>query len=957
MAESVAIACPTLKHVLVEIVDVGGKNLGKLFEAGIRDIEKLFLAKDRLKNRALLGVKKVIQNELYEVLCWVDDYEKRKGRKPEICQDLDPESFEAFQTRRREEEKKARVNMSAEFYRTASFAYRTAPSEERAKSLKFIPQGQEGEEVIAQAHTFDVEEAINSIPCRLKERCGNFDCRGFVQSVREVHAAWEAKTMSAESPAASAIDLPDGDGHDDHDGKTDTPVVQANIGNREYDGDELVAEAVVVSDEQDRNLPVEIEEGRVGFSGETFLVQGRTQAGKSAFKAVFGYTLHTLKLGPLFILTKGVPESKDLASKIRGYVASSDYEGDIICKGDVRGKSAQGEIDRVVENCGTVILADTAPQFSNGIKAVETLQAKYPSRPFFLAVDECDSMYRTYDRRQKMEIKYDELMSFGPACLRVMISATLMPIIPCLIEESETSNTSPSVRLYQIEAIDEYVGLEDLKPLEVGGTRVFLEQNDLKHSVGVAINNSSREEEKFDEEDDNFEIVAIDPETRKQGRAIPYADGKVMKLYTDAARRVDGRKGVLLLDCTSPRVFADGNVREKAELVQTWCKDDQNSSIVVITFTGRGISKRICGEDWIEYDKSVEIGEVIEEIDGDEKAGLDMPIFVFGFLKLRRGISYRSNGRVPTHFVVSLGRGHNAMNVIQAMGRATFNGKCWHAHLLCKLGSRFSRFRLTLSYVINLHRTAFSGKSLLQSNGFESITILTLSSDYQMALKYIHFMEAVKKCVSPDGVLKIDDLLKKNYADELNFLRHTTRELGQLKGQRNELVRNMNFAAPTALNELEEGTKRKYWDDVEAQRMMSTILNLAEKSYQLNDNRNPLVVDDVVEAYNDRYPSTNISKKGAGKYLRDFSDQGIIQKKGKEAGGGGSAQEYLVMHRDHLKRFINEGLVNIFVDEEDEVIEATIVEEAELTELVSEDTFHTCITIVYIIHILRRWGH
>lgn len=658
-----------------------GKEVKESFSQLESETSKVYSLLDQLKNEALPGgVKTSTQIELYEVLCWADDYEKRKGKKPDICHDLTLESFQAFQESRREEEKKARVDVSADLFRTVSFAYRSESSEERPKYFKCIPQGPEGDEVIACAHSRDVEEAINSIPCKLKERCGNFDCRGFVQNVRAVHAAWEAKMISSETAAPSVTGLPVGDGRDARDGKTDTPVVQANIGNGEHDGDELVAEAVVVSDEQDGNLLEEIEEGCVGFSGETFLVQGRTQAGKSAFKAVFGHSLHKLKLGPLFILTKGVAESKDLASKIQGYAEGSMYKADIICKSNVMGKSAQGEIDRVVEKCGTVILADTAPQFRNAIKAVETLQVKYPNRPFFIAIDECDSMYRTYDRRQKMETNYDELMSFGSGCLRVMISATLMPIIPCLIKESKAKGeASPSFRLYQIEAVEEYVGLEDLKPLKVNGEEVFLEQNDLKHSVGVAIKKSGGviedENEEEDDDDDDFEIIGIDTETRQQGGAIPYADRKVMKLYLDALKQVEGRKGVLLLDCTSPRVSADGNVREKAESVQTWCKDKQKCDVVVITFTGSGIATRVSGGQWKYLGKSKEIGEVIQEVDDDKEMGLEMPIFIFGFSKLRRGISYRSDFRVPTHFVVSLGRGHNAMNVIQAMGRATFNGK------------------------------------------------------------------------------------------------------------------------------------------------------------------------------------------------------------------------------------------------------------------------------------------
>jgi hypothetical protein len=120
-------------------------------------------------------------------------------------------------------------------------------------------------------------------------------------------------------------------------------------------------------------------------------------------------------------------------------------------------------------------------------------------------------------------------------------------------------------------------------------------------------------------------------------------------------------------------VYAEGNVQQKAERIQEKYAG-HGKNVVVITYTGKCISKRLPGgKHWIAYDKGISIGNVIEEV--DQQQGLHMPIMIFGFTKMRRGVSYRSNQRVPTHLVISLGRGHNAMNVIQAMGRATFKGK------------------------------------------------------------------------------------------------------------------------------------------------------------------------------------------------------------------------------------------------------------------------------------------
>ena len=64
------------------------------------------------------------------------------------------------------------------------------------------------------------------------------------------------------------------------------------------------------------------------------------------------------------------------------------------------------------------------------------------------------------------------------------------------------------------------------------------------------------------------------------------------------------------------------------------------------------------------------ISKVIKEINDDKSYTLDLPIVIVGYSKMRRGISFRSKKRVPTHILESLGQGHNMMNVMQTMERA-----------------------------------------------------------------------------------------------------------------------------------------------------------------------------------------------------------------------------------------------------------------------------------------------
>ena len=67
------------------------------------------------------------------------------------------------------------------------------------------------------------------------------------------------------------------------------------------------------------------------------------------------------------------------------------------------------------------------------------------------------------------------------------------------------------------------------------------------------------------------------------------------------------------------------------------------------------------------------VSQVIHDL--DKRCSLQVPMFLFGFSTLGRGVSTRSSERVVTHLLVGLGPGFPLDSVIQAMGRATGNIK------------------------------------------------------------------------------------------------------------------------------------------------------------------------------------------------------------------------------------------------------------------------------------------
>lgn len=84
----------------------------------------------------------------------------------------------------------------------------------------------------------------------------------------------------------------------------------------------------------------------------------------------------------------------------------------------------------------------------------------------------------------------------------------------------------------------------------------------------------------------------------------------------------------------------------KASAVQDIYKA-KDRNMVVITVSGNGISYRPPDTDeWDEtYEKSL-IGTLLRDV--DDQHGMEMPVMIFGYTKMQRGISFRSDKRVPT---------------------------------------------------------------------------------------------------------------------------------------------------------------------------------------------------------------------------------------------------------------------------------------------------------------------
>jgi hypothetical protein len=344
------------------------------------------------------------------------------------------------------------------------------------------------------------------------------------------------------------------------------------------------------------------------------------------------------------------------------------------------------------------------------------------------------------------------------------------------------------------------------------GKPIFLDQGCLKHNNGVKV----------------------------EGGCIPFTDENVMRLYRDAAQ--SDAKGVLLLDVTNPRVSVEGNVKTKAECVQEAMLLIEERIVVVIK-VGSGVSYRLPGnsQEWVYRGKETLVNEILDEID-DLQEECEIPVFVFGYSLMRRGISYRSSKRVPSHLVLQMGRGYSIESVVQTIGRGTF-----------------------------------IGREILKRNGFEHVTLLTTSGDWEMVRDYPHYVEEVLRRISEDNepIREAMHGAVHKIPAFANYLQYTSRKTGQRpKSNGFDKIHTPNFEAAVSLSEGQKQKVERYATSHPSARrkLVRVCCEMWKKSPHAFE------VPDVLAAFNDTYEGTcEIKLTKVGALLREMVKDHILQ--------------------------------------------------------------------------------
>ena len=483
-------------------------------------------------------------------------------------------------------------------------------------------------------------------------------------------------------------------------------------------------------------------------------VGGRTQSGKTAIKAL-GIIMAKQMGYPSVVMTKGLKECSETLQKFQGLFSYAHAVVPYTSTFDKTSKAQKMKlIQKVLSEGGTLLIIDNFSQVGIAHDILRKLMEASTIQSFVFMVDEADSAYRTEDRKQCFEQAYDKLLRDMRPIMTFMVSATPLTYLLEVAKVKTNSNHSTAsipwdenFAFFDIPTSPEdYVGLDMMKVLQdpITKTKVYLEEGEIRRS----------------------EI---------------YHHPKYDMLYEDAIKAASTKTGILLLDTSVPWVEAKSNVYEKAELIL-----QRYPSVCIITYTGTGgicvkgplrddvSSSRVQSagkggrsrgrkveDGWrtIPEDHNTTIGSVIDTIP------LHVPVFLLGYHKAIRCISFRGDYRVPTHVGISLGKGHGLSNLVQAIGRATGNNK-----------------------------------SVLTANGHDHVTILVNKEDFTSVIKHENFVSEFGKLMSVNnkttkgkgGNMNAKDALVHALAchdDNLNFLRHTKREIGKLKGQRQRMKR------------------------------------------------------------------------------------------------------------------------------------------------------------------------
>ena len=464
------------------------------------------------------------------------------------------------------------------------------------------------------------------------------------------------------------------------------------------------------------------------------LAGGSTQMGKTMF-IVIGVCVAKKLEAASVVITHKVAGRNSLAHKIRDALDAlnkADKLGQLNPRCMAYAEEGKTEANRrdMLENDNCIVISDTAAQIAEArgsmYNILQKLQHESESRGrFILFKDEADSMLRTNDRRLRLETSIDKLTpstsNYHGAQLVINISATLMPVFLEMARTRAKPRGPVFLTSVPREFSIEYSGVVNFWPLKSVDPKLHLD---------------------VDAEATDSRPLFLDPSLSRDPDSLGI-NKQVDHIFEDACSADGAKKKALLLDISLTKVYVEGSIFDKAEVMQA-----KHPNLHVVVYCGRGVVVNVAkgfvpSVDGIDVDSATRRGKVllpewkprIIAPDAGQKGGAwyttalkddwgkgsearrstigpgkrisdgarrarvdevlnalefaletagrgDDPIAVFGYSMMARGESFVTDQRVPSHLVLFMTAGASFDLLVQTAGRATF----LRAHLLRENG-------------------------------------------------------------------------------------------------------------------------------------------------------------------------------------------------------------------------------------------------------------------------------
>ena len=415
--------------------------------------------------------------------------------------------------------------------------------------------------------------------------------------------------------------------------------------------------------------------------GESVLAYAPTQAGKTGYKAVEIACMLTMAVH-VVLVTKGKKECEELSSKLAKYLDASTkgsvFENQINCVYESSKEIITSNWSEGLFKSFCLIIPDTHNQIGLAEHVTTETKALFTYVGlrfcFSLIMDECDAIEkRSHACDEKNEQAMERLKMVGPIC-ETRVTATPMPVLMHYLENQE-NNILPT--LFPIKPNANYVGVKSLQAPESNGKEPFLDVASLEkgffcecYLLWPGEKENKRSNKPLFRTDTLLKAKKFNG--RKKKRTIPFWNHQCNQLIdTVFEERERGCKGHLVLVGTSPWVERPGNIFEQATYVQDLYYS-LGKRFIAVCVNAEDISYRYPGQKYGRkcYGKR-SICDFLNAVDNDKRFGLDMPVLIFGYNKLKRSISYRSDQRVPTQVIMYHRKGQSIENVRQAVGRVS----------------------------------------------------------------------------------------------------------------------------------------------------------------------------------------------------------------------------------------------------------------------------------------------